>query len=191
MGYTYSDDFPPNGIDFSAEIFVSRFDPTGSTLDYSYTVDSGSANAGHGVAVDNSGGVYFTGAINVPADIYVAKIIDEVVIPNVTVSIFSSMSQVPQNSNFLFDVEMTNHEVTAQTLRGWTAVQRLPSGPVQEPLIGPARITLQPGETRMFTDIPQFVGNVPLGTFRYYARIGEDFPGLLWDEEFLEIEVVP
>lgn len=191
VGYTYSDDFPPNGIDFSAEIFVSRFDPTGSTLDYSYTVDSGSANAGHGVAVDNSGGVYFTGAINVPADIYLAKIIDEVVIPNVTVSIFSSMSQVPQNSNFLFDVEMTNHEVTAQTLRGWTAAQRLPSGPVQEPLIGPARITLQPGETRMLTDIPQFVGNVPLGNFRYYARIGEDFPGLLWDEDFLEIEVVP
>jgi len=73
-GYTNSGDFPPDGTDYSAEIFVSKFNPGGSELLYSVTVDSGSAGAGHGVAVDRNDEVYFTAAINVPADIYVAKI---------------------------------------------------------------------------------------------------------------------
>jgi hypothetical protein len=38
VGYTSSPDFPPDSIDFSAEIFVSRIDSTGSNLDYSFTV---------------------------------------------------------------------------------------------------------------------------------------------------------
>ena len=74
VGWTGSADFPPDEDVSSASIFVSRFDPAGELLDYSVTVASGSANAGHGVAVDNLGGVYFTGAINVPAELYVAKI---------------------------------------------------------------------------------------------------------------------
>lgn len=74
VGYTSSADFPPDGGITSASIFVSRFGPTGGVLDYSVTVGSGSANAGHGVAVDDLGGAYFTGAIDVPANVYVAKI---------------------------------------------------------------------------------------------------------------------
>jgi hypothetical protein len=73
-GYTYSSDFPPDGIDFSAEIVLSRFSADGSQLDYSVTVNSGSANAGHGVAVDDAGNVYFTGAVEVPAEVYVARL---------------------------------------------------------------------------------------------------------------------
>ncbi|MCB9478236.1 MAG: hypothetical protein H6683_01020 [Deltaproteobacteria bacterium] len=74
VGYTGSPDFPPDGIEFAADIFVSRFDATGSVLDYSVIVESGSANQGHGIAVDDAGAVYFTGAVNVPSDTYVAKI---------------------------------------------------------------------------------------------------------------------
>lgn len=74
VGYTYSSDFPPDGIDTSGEIFLARFDPTGAVLDYVVTVNSGSSNAGHGVAVDSEGDVYLTGAWNVPADIYVGKL---------------------------------------------------------------------------------------------------------------------
>jgi probable HAF family extracellular repeat protein len=112
-------------------------------------------------------------------------------IPDVTVSIFSNMTQVPRNSNFLFDVEMTNNETTAQTLRGWTAGQRLPNGSMREPLIGPLTITLQPGETVTYSDIPQYIGDIPLATYRYYARIGDDFPGPLWDEDYWDVEVIP
>jgi hypothetical protein len=188
VGYTNSPDFPPNGIDFSAEIFVSKFDPSGSELDYSFTVDSGSAGAGHGVNVDNAGGVYFTGAFNVPADIYIAKITSG---PDVTVSIFSSMTQVPRNSNFLFDVQLTNNEMTPQTLRGWTAGQKLTNGLILQPLIGPVMTILQPGETKIYSNITQYVGNIPLATYRYYVRIGEDFPEPLWDEDYWDIEVIP
>ncbi len=192
VGYTFSDDFPPDGIDFSAEIFVSRLSADGSWLDYSYTVDSGSANAGHGVAVDNAGGVYFTGAVNVPADIYVAKLQGDSPVPNVAVSISSTMTQVPRNSNFRFDVQVTNNEATPLTLTGWTAGQRVPGGTIFEPLIGPFVITLEAGETRYFNNVPQFVGNnIPLGDYRYYVRIGEDFPGPVWAEDSWDIEVIP
>jgi hypothetical protein len=76
VGYTYSPDFPPDGIDSSAEIFASKLNSDGSDLVYTVTIDSGSANAGHGIALDAEGGVYFTGAVNVPAEVYVAKIDD-------------------------------------------------------------------------------------------------------------------
>jgi hypothetical protein len=82
-GYTGSADFPPDGTDYSAEIFVSKFDPTLSDLFWSVTVDSGSANAGNGITVDSQNNVYFSGAINVPAEIYVSKISE---IPAATVS---------------------------------------------------------------------------------------------------------
>ncbi|MBD3337241.1 MAG: T9SS type A sorting domain-containing protein [Candidatus Eisenbacteria bacterium] len=74
VGYTFSDDFPPDGIDSSGEIVVAKLNAAGSDLVYSHTVDSGSANAGHGIAVDASGDVTFTGAVNVPADFYVARL---------------------------------------------------------------------------------------------------------------------
>ena len=41
--------------------------------DYTEVEFSGSANQGHGIAVDASGATYYTGAINVPADVYVVK----------------------------------------------------------------------------------------------------------------------
>jgi hypothetical protein len=189
VGYTNSPDFPPDGIDFSAEIFVSKLSANGSDLDYSFTTNSASANAGHGVAVDSANNTYFTGAINAPADVYVAKITEA--IPNVAVSIYSSMIQVQRNSNFVFDVEITNNEATSQTLRAWSAAQRLPDGSTREPLLGPVNITLQPGETRTYSNISQYIGNIPLATYRYYVRIGEDFPGLQWDEDYWDIEVIP
>lgn len=74
IGYTSSGDFPPEGIDSSAEIFVYALDPTGGKLDLTVTIDSNSANAGHGIALNENGDLVFTGAVNVPADIYAAKI---------------------------------------------------------------------------------------------------------------------
>ncbi len=74
VGYTSSEDFPPEGIDTSAEIVVAKLSADGSELVYSVTVDSGSANAGHGIAIDAQDDVYFSGATQVPADTYVAKL---------------------------------------------------------------------------------------------------------------------
>jgi hypothetical protein len=73
-GYTGSADFPPDGMDFGAEIIVCRLDATGSSLDYTYSVDSGSANRGNGIALDGHGDVYFTGTLGVPASIYLSKL---------------------------------------------------------------------------------------------------------------------
>jgi hypothetical protein len=73
VGYTASPDFP--GSDgTSARIFLSKLNQDGSDLAFTLTTRSGSANAGHGIAIDDANDVYFTGAINVPADIYVAKV---------------------------------------------------------------------------------------------------------------------
>lgn len=73
-GYTGSADFPPSGMDFGAEIIVCRLDATGSTLDYTYSIDSGSANRGNGIVLDADGNVYFTGTVGVPADVYISKL---------------------------------------------------------------------------------------------------------------------
>jgi hypothetical protein len=77
VGYTVSQDFPPGGISSAADIFVSKLGADGSDLLYTYTTDSASANAGHGIAVDAAGDIYFTGAINAPAEIYIAKIAEQ------------------------------------------------------------------------------------------------------------------
>lgn len=73
-GYTSSADFPPDGMDFGAEIVVCHLDPTGSTLVYTHSVDSGSANRGNGITVDLNNDIYYTGTVGVPADIYIAKL---------------------------------------------------------------------------------------------------------------------
>ena len=73
-GYTNSPDFPPSGIPSAADIILSRLDASGSNLVYTFVKDSGSANAGHGVTVDGVDGTYLTGAIEVPAQVYVAKL---------------------------------------------------------------------------------------------------------------------
>jgi len=73
-GYTNSADFPPSGMNFGAEIIVCRLDATGSTLDYTYSIDSGSANRGNGITLDANGDVYFTGTVGVPADVYISKL---------------------------------------------------------------------------------------------------------------------
>jgi hypothetical protein len=77
VGYSYSDDFPGTDTGFVSGIILSRFDATGSNLDYTISLFSGSSNAGHGIAVDDAGDVYFGGAINVPADVYLAKIVND------------------------------------------------------------------------------------------------------------------
>lgn len=79
VGYTSSGDFPPAGIDTASEIALVKLSSDGSELLYSLTIDSGSSNAGHGVATNAAGDVFFTGAIHVPADVYVAKIEDDFV----------------------------------------------------------------------------------------------------------------
>jgi hypothetical protein len=72
VGYTISSDFPGSDSTF-AGFFLSRVTTDGSSLDYTLRKQSGSGG-GNGVAVDQANDVYFTGAVNVPADVYIAKV---------------------------------------------------------------------------------------------------------------------
>jgi hypothetical protein len=73
VGLTGSPDYLGSGNSF-ASIFVAGLDDGGSDVIYALTKESPSAGAGHGIAVDGAGGVYFTGAVGIPYKIYVAKI---------------------------------------------------------------------------------------------------------------------
>jgi hypothetical protein len=191
VGYTNSLDFPQADIDAPAAILISKLGPDGNNLEFTFTIPSASANAGHGIALDAAGDIYVTGAIHAPADVYIAKITPESQAPDITVEIASAMTQVQRGSNFLFDVQLTNNEATEQTLRLWTAAQRLPDGPTRQPLKGPVTIMLQPGQTRTFTNMSQYIGAIPLAVYRYYVRIGQDYPQPFWHEDFWDFQVIP
>ncbi len=72
VGYTFSTDFP--GAAPNTGIFTAKLSTDGSNLLYTVTKWSGSANTGHGIALDGADDIYITGALNVPADVYVAKL---------------------------------------------------------------------------------------------------------------------
>ena len=73
-GYTTSEDFPQGEIDFGAEIVVCKLSNDGGVLDFTHSIDSGSANRGNGVTVDSQGSIYFSGTVGVQASIYVSKL---------------------------------------------------------------------------------------------------------------------
>jgi hypothetical protein len=111
--------------------------------------------------------------------------------PDVTVSLTSEMTEVPRGSSFVFDVELTNHEPTAQTFQVWTAVAKYPEGALIEPLKGPKNLTLNPGQTKIVSDLAQPVGHAPLRTYRFYVRLGEGCPDGMWTESYCDFTVVP
>lgn len=74
VGYSSSADYPPEGIGSSAAIVVTKLGADGATLEYSVTVDSPAAGAGHGIALGPGGDIYFTGAIGIPYEIYLARL---------------------------------------------------------------------------------------------------------------------
>ncbi len=71
VGNTLSTDVPP-----IPAIYVYGLDSTGSQLRYNVTVWSATYNDGHGIALGPGGDVYFTGAMNAPADLYAARLSD-------------------------------------------------------------------------------------------------------------------
>ena len=75
-GAVYAGGYAASGFplaDASNNLVACKLTPDGSDLLYTVDVFSGSANQGGGLAVGPDGDVYFTGAINVPADVYVAR----------------------------------------------------------------------------------------------------------------------
>jgi hypothetical protein len=188
IGFTTSPDFPPNGINFSAAIFLSRFDPTGSELDYSVTVNSGSANAGHGVVTDNNGGVYFTGAINVPAEIYVAKIAEEET-PEVTVELLPDDPPVvePRGGRFGYTVYLTNSTDRMLFTDLWMMV-RFPSGEMYGPVRQFNDIRLLPNQSRNAHLLQSIPGYAPLGDYLYLGYCG-DYASTVIDSSYFEVEV--
>jgi len=76
VGESYSTAFPgtPPRTELGYYIVLAKLNASGSDLIYGLSIDSPVANAGHGIALDNAGDVYITGAQNVPEELYVAKI---------------------------------------------------------------------------------------------------------------------
>ena len=72
IGISGSPDFPL--ADDAGNIVLSRIDPTGGSVIYTVQIFSASPNQGHGVALGPDGDVYVTGAVHVPADLYVARL---------------------------------------------------------------------------------------------------------------------
>ena len=72
VGYHISEDTPPSANDIS----VSCLDASGAHLLYNVTEWSAVANTGHGIALGPDGNVYYTGAKNVPSDLYAARLAD-------------------------------------------------------------------------------------------------------------------
>ena len=70
IGYHISSDTPPSHND----ITVTSLDASGSQLRFSEAEWSAVANDGHGIALGPDDDVYFTGAKDVPADLYVARL---------------------------------------------------------------------------------------------------------------------
>jgi hypothetical protein len=73
VGFTGSSDYLGTGNLYAA-IFTTKLSSSGGELEYALTKQSPSAGSGHGIALDPAGGVYITGAVGVPYDIYVAKL---------------------------------------------------------------------------------------------------------------------
>ena len=69
VGYHISSDTPPSEFN----ITVSSLDPSGSQLHFQVSEWSAVANDGHGIALGPDEDVYYTGAMNAPADLYVAR----------------------------------------------------------------------------------------------------------------------
>jgi PKD repeat protein len=77
VGYTHSTDFPGvTRTELGYDIVLAKLNANGSDLLYTVIINSPVANQGHGIAVDNAGDVYITGAQNAPSNLYVAKISD-------------------------------------------------------------------------------------------------------------------
>jgi hypothetical protein len=74
VGYTTSEDFPLTVGQPNYGIVVAKMSADGSSVAYALAVQSGSSNAGHGVAIDATGDAYVAAALNVPSDVYVARI---------------------------------------------------------------------------------------------------------------------
>jgi hypothetical protein len=74
VGYSYSPDFPPDGLDDNSEIVVAKLSADGAQLDWSVTFFSTYANAGNDIVIGAGGDVFLTGAIELPAEIYIGRL---------------------------------------------------------------------------------------------------------------------
>jgi hypothetical protein len=89
VGYTFSSDFPGAP---GTGIYLSKLNATGSDLLYTVVKWSGSLNAGHGITLDGADNIYITGALNVPADVYVARL--------------SEAAPPPENTTHVADIRL-------------------------------------------------------------------------------------
>lgn len=208
--YIPSNPSPSDGatnVDINVDLSWTGGDPdSGDTVTYDVYLEANDSTPDILVSDDQSGTTYDPGALNYDTH-YFWQIVAEdnhgltatgpvwdfwtEESPDITITIWSSQTEVPRNSNFIFNVQITNNEPTSHTVKVWTAARRLPGGSMIEPIKGPVTINLNPGQTRTFTNTPQYIGSIPLATYRYYARVGENCPQPLWAEDYWDLTVIP
>lgn len=110
--------------------------------------------------------------------------------PDYTVTLSSAMTTVPRDSNYIFDLSITNNDGSSHPTALW-ATRQLPGGGLQDPWRGPKSKNFGAGQTRTWNGLSVRVGpNATLGTYRLYIRAGEQFPNPIWGEDFIEYTVV-
>jgi bacillopeptidase F len=110
--------------------------------------------------------------------------------PDMTVAISADTTVVPRGSYFVFDVEVASNDPVPHDFEIW-ATRILPDSTVQDPWKGPKARTIGANQTKTWADRQFRIGpTAPLGTYRLYIRLGEQFPQPLWAEDFIEYTVV-
>lgn len=109
--------------------------------------------------------------------------------PDLSVTVSAENTTIPRGSQFQFDVSITSNDDSAHSTRIW-ATRHLPDGSTQDPWRGPRTKNFNPGQTRSWSLSVNVGPNAPLGAYRLYIRTGEQFPGPIWGEAFIDYTVV-
>jgi hypothetical protein len=103
----------------------------------------------------------------------------------ITLDLIPDQTSVPRGGNLTVTVTLTNKSTKEVKYDGWVDVT-LPSGQSYpgNPIVGPASITLTPGQTRQLQLNHHIPSNAPLGNYKYEGFYGLDHDLLAATDSF-------
>ena len=100
-----------------------------------------------------------------------------------------SLTQIPFNGYFEFNIGAANNGASAAIVDIWTMVT-LPTGAEYGPLIDIPDFTLNPGWSGNRDRTQEVPGSAPFGNYTYDAYIGF-YPDIVFDEDHFDFEILP
>ncbi len=95
--------------------------------------------------------------------------------------------QIPASGgSFAYNIAATNNGATPQTAAVWCML-RLPNGSPYGPVLGPATITLNPGQTLERLRTQTVPGSAPVGIYAFNAYVGV-YSSAIWDSASFPFE---